>query len=295
MLGKGTAEGTVAARAAGAKESDPNLRCPDYMAHQFLGSFYRLGRLPGMRRLLLAALDRAYPGAYLWNISRTKYYDQALVRALAGGARQFVILGAGFDTRAYRFRYLLDGIPVFEVDHPGTSACKRERLRRIFGREPDHVRYVATDFDAEPIEDVLTRAGFAPRLRTFFLWEGVSMYLTATAVDRTLALVTHAAPGSTIAFDYADARGLRDPAGCYGAAEHVRYVERRGEPFRFGIEPADIDRFLGARGLAVVDRAGPAELDRLVRPVSHRPRGRVCELFHIVHASNAGAASGAAA
>lgn len=256
------------------------------MAHYFLGSWYRLGRLPGMRRLLLGLMDRAYPGAYLWNISRTKYYDQALMRALVAGARQLVILGAGFDTRAYRFKHLLNGTPVFEVDHPGTSAWKRQRLERIFGRVPEHVRYVATDFDAEPIETVLARAGFDPAQRTFFMWEGVSMYLSAAAVDRTLALVTKAAPGSSIAFDYADAHGLHRPERCYGAVEHVRYVERRGEPFRFAIEPAHIDAFLAERGLHVVDRAGPAELDGLVRPVSGRARGRVCELFHIVHASN---------
>jgi methyltransferase (TIGR00027 family) len=254
------------------------------MAHHFLGGWYRLGRLPGMRRVLLAGLDRLYPGAYLWNISRTKYYDQVLLGELAAGARQLVILGAGFDTRAYRFEHELGGVRVFEVDHPGTSSWKRERLRQVFGKLPPHVRYVATDFDAEPLGDVLARAGFDPGARTFFLWEGVSMYLTAAAVDRTLALASSAPPGSGIAFDYADARGLRDPARFFGASAEIRYVEKRGEPFRFGLEPSEIERFLADRGLTVVDRAGPEELARLVTMSNGRPRGRVCELFHIVHA-----------
>ena len=116
-----------------------------------------------------------------------------------------MILGAGYDSRAYRFDALKDPIRVFEVDHPATQQAKLEGVRKIFGSLPEHVRYVAIDFNQQTLEDCLAAHGYDPQAKTVFLWQGVTYYLEPAAVDSTLTFIArHAAPGSSVIFDYID-------------------------------------------------------------------------------------------
>ena len=179
-------------------------------------------------------------------VSRTRYIDEALEEALADGARQIVVLGAGFDSRAYRFRGRLGGVRFFEVDYGPTQECKRRRLQEIFGSLPTHVMYVALDFTRDELPTQLRKHGYSAKERTLFIWEGVTMYLPAAAIQSTLRTIRdHAAPGSTVVFDYL----LRThPAMNNPRSQQVVW----GEPLIFGFD-GNATEFVRQEGLEVVE------------------------------------------
>ena len=285
---KFSAEGMAAWRAAGALERDEDVRNPDYLAAGFLGPKLSLiRRIPPLRRLAIRVYERLVPGGYYFHIARTKHIDATLERALAGGAQQVVVLGAGYDTRAYRFQDSLEGVRVFEVDHPPTQERKRARLAKLLGALPEHVTYVPMDFHQQRLEETLPAAGYDPDQMTSFIWEGVCMYLTPAAVDRILAFVVrHSRPESSIVFDYVYRCAIEGRCDHYGAAKGVRYVAKIGEPYLFGIEEGGAGGFLAKRGLRVVSHADPEELEQryLIRN-DGRLAGRVYGYVAIVHAA----------
>jgi methyltransferase (TIGR00027 family) len=140
---------------------------------------------------------------------------------------------------------------VFEVDHPETGAWKQQRVRRMLGHLPDHVRYVAVNLERDALDSALQSAGFDWSAITFFLWEGVTMYLRPGAIDDVLSVVAGTCQGSAIAFDYMDADAVAHPDRFEGATAHTKYVVSRGEPFTFGLdgEPGELASFVAARGL----------------------------------------------
>lgn len=272
--GKRTAEVTAFARASGRR--DPAVANPDFLAERLLNFRFKVLLLPGLRHLARISFEHRVPGMYLYHQARTKYLDELFLAAI-NGVRQLVILGAGLDTRPFRFADRLDGIRVFEVDHPGTAAWKRERLHRL-GSATEHVTFVATDFNVDRLDESLRQDGYDPRATTFFLWEGVVMYLPRESVEGTLAVIAGAAPGSSVAFDYVYRSSLEHPNFFFGAEHYYRYVANRGEPCRFGLDPEEAVSFLANHGLTIVSNAGPKELSRLVPP------GPLCDFLGIVYA-----------
>ena len=218
-----TAVYVAAARALGSKDPDPQLRNPDYLAIKFLGPRERavLPDIP-MDALDLdfdSAMKQLGPHLLVAVMTyRTKRFDAALLDALQNGATQVVVLGAGFDSRAYRFQSQLGDVRVMEVDYGPTQAYKKQRLGEILEVIPPNVSFVPMDFTKDNLLDQLRNAGFSERQKTFFLWEGVTYYLPESAVKDTLHFVRdHSAPGSRIAFDYfgASNRGVNNPNGLY--------------------------------------------------------------------------------
>jgi methyltransferase (TIGR00027 family) len=189
-------------------------------------------------------------------IARTPFFDDCLKKTIADGIGQMVVLGAGYDTRAFRFRHLLQAVKVFEVDKPETQAAKVAKARKLTRATPAHVIYVPVDFDTDSLEDQLIARGYDPTVKTMFVWEGVTMYLTAEAVDQTLAFVAgRSGPGSSIVFNYIH-KAVTDGADVSDAAAKWRTaLQRRGAPARFGIENGQIEEFLAQRGLSVIERA----------------------------------------
>ena len=259
-----TAELATLARASQTKEPEA-IRGPDDLAIRFLGPAWRIivNNEP-IRRLFRAVMTRRMPGAYGFLIPRSKSFDRFVRQELEAGATQLVVLGAGYDSRAYRFRDLIlkNGGRAFEVDAPPTSKRKRHKVKRAFGALPTHVRYVEVDFDRESLKDQLIAAGYDPTARTVFTWEGVTFYITASAVDAVLSFVAEqSAPGSGLAFDYLF-RSVLDPhPTAFGAKESVEYVRRRGEPFTFGIDEDRIGTFLVERGFNLEDHLRPEEME----------------------------------
>ncbi|WP_426977531.1 class I SAM-dependent methyltransferase [Pseudarthrobacter sp. O4] len=183
--------------------------------------------------------------------ARTSFYDAALHRHLPG-IEQLVILGAGFDTRAYRLPPEAN-VRCFEIDQPRTQAFKLRMLRDA-GLAAHLATYVAADFQAEDWFEKLVASGFDPARPAFFLWEAVTMYLDRDSVERTLRRIAGTAPGSVVAFDYFSAEIIasRSPYMRYARAA----TKFAGEPLTFGIDNTPPARaraaeFVGAFGLTL--------------------------------------------
>jgi methyltransferase (TIGR00027 family) len=245
-----TAVYVTAARAVGSKDPDPQRRNPDYLAIKFLGPRERavLPELP------LDALDLDFDramkelGGYIVAVLtyRTKAFDAALLDALQDGARQVVVLGAGFDSRAYRFQSQLGDVRFMEVDYGPTQAYKKQRLGEILDVIPSNVSFVPMDFTKDSLLEQLRNAGYAEQQKTFFLWEGVSYYLPESAVKDTLHFVRdHSASGSRIAFDYFGASNpsVNNPTHIYA---------RWGEPLLFGFPNDRAREYVQREGLGVL-------------------------------------------
>jgi methyltransferase (TIGR00027 family) len=235
----------------------------DPLARGFLRPALRAGValscLPGAGPLVARAIDRRWPGARTSAVARTRLIDDLLCERLGEGVEQVVILGAGFDARAYRVPGI-DRARVFEVDHPATLMVKRTRVAHLLGRLPRHVVYVEVDLDHEDLARALAGAGFDPARRAFFLWEGVTNYLTEAAVDSVLRTVAStAAPASSIVFTYVH-RGVLDGSVSFaGTQQLVKTLSRVGEPWTFGLDPGELPAYLAGHGLVLVVDLGARE------------------------------------
>lgn len=284
---KSTAVGVAALRAAAARERDTAVRNPDYLAISLLSPALRaLVKLRPLAWLVLRQYHRILPGAYYFHTARTKHIDTVLQQCAKQGMEQLVVLGAGFDTRAYRFQNMLTKTKVFEVDHPGTQAIKKERVAKLQGNLPENITYVPIDFDAQSL-DVLLDFGYSTTVTTLFIWEGVCMYITPQAVDRILQFVGHrSGSGSSIVFDYIFQSMVEGRCDYYGARESSRYVAKRGEPYLFGIEEGTVAEFLKARGLHIMSEFTPEMLEQTyLRRSDGKIHGKVYRYTNIVHAS----------
>ena len=215
-------------------------------------------RLPLIGGGVARVIDRRWPGARTSAVARTRLIDEALAAALREGISQVVILGAGFDCRAYRIAGI-ERARVFEVDYPSTSASKRARLAALLGALPDHVVFVALDFDRQPLLAALDAAGCDRRRRSVLIWEGVTNYLSAAAVDATLRDLATFAAGSPLLFTYVH-RGLLDGSTPFEGMERLAAtLQRAGEPWTFGFDPAELPAYLAERGIELLDDVGACE------------------------------------
>ncbi len=180
---------------------------------------------------------------------RTAFVDEALASAL-GGVEQVVVLGAGWDTRAWTLAPAA-GVRVFEVDAPATQRVKRDALERA-GLDLGGVTLVTVDFNTDPWIDRLLEEGFDPARRTFVVWEGVSYYLEPDAVADTLRWVRDLPAGSGIVFDYLSAE-IVEGRGPLLFRPSVAMLNATGERLRFGIPDAED---AGAQLGAFVERHG---------------------------------------
>jgi len=281
-----TAEGNAAFRAAESMRPADKRVCYDPFAKYFLGTKYSV--ILKSRLLVGIALryaERIIPGAPSGVVARTRYIDDYLEACMDGGIRQLVILGAGYDSRAYRFDKLKGRVKVFEVDHPDTMGAKVEKVKKIFGSLPDGVVYVPIDLDKSKLSEGLFKSGYDEDLKTLFIWEGTTPYLSAGAVDETLAFVSkNSGEGSSIIFDYAF-RSALDGTLCHEEAKRWRKTfERKGEPPTFGIEETMVETFLLERGFYQVKNISMESLGSAYFKGPNLGR-RVTSLGGIVHAT----------
>ena len=243
---------TAILRAVGAKNPDPQFRNPDHLATKFVGARERALLTDYPTEVLDLPYDEAIkrlpdpPNVMALHI-RTKHLDATLEEALRDGVRQVVILGAGFDTRGFRFADKLRGVTFIEVDYGPTQEYKKRRVKEIFGSLPRHIKYVAMDFAKDNLLTQLRKGGYQPARTTLFIWEGVTRYLPEAAVLATLRFVRdHAAAGSTISFDYITTRNLmlNDPG---------TRTAKWGEPFIFGFPETGAAALVEREGLEIVD------------------------------------------
>jgi methyltransferase (TIGR00027 family) len=266
-----TAVQTLQMRALGTKVPDAELRNPDTLALKLFGARER-EVLSEVGQPIFADLNftdawnklGGQQGIFTHVLARTRAIDDTVLAALKEGARQVVILGAGYDSRAYRMQERMQRTTVFEVDFPPTQELKKLRIRESLQGLPKNVVFVPIDFTKEDLQTVLRKAGFHADRKTVFVWEGVSFYLSEPDVTATLRFVANnSAPGSIIVFDYESERVITGNHNDARLKEAITRLAKWGEPHIFGLPDGKTREFLKDRGLTVVSVLGAAELTRL--------------------------------
>lgn len=194
-------------------------------------------------------------------LCRAAYTERALKAAVRTGVQQYVLLGAGLDTFAFREREFLSEHPVFEVDHPATQADKAARIARAGWTNPGNHTFVPVDFTRDNLAERLLANGFEPSVRSFFSWLGVTYYLPAEAINNTLASLSALCPeGSALVFDYPD-------EGFFTAAERgvqntIGMAKAGGEPMQSAFSHAELERMLERNGFRICELLTPADIQR---------------------------------
>jgi methyltransferase (TIGR00027 family) len=187
-------------------------------------------------------------GARTQVVIRSRYTEDRLAESVQRGMQQYVILGAGLDSFAYRSA-LAARVAVFEVDHPATQAWKRWAVSRAGLAPLSTATFVPLDLASDSLVDHLVEAGFELARPALVSWLGVTMYLTEAAIDQTLAAVSGFAPGSEIIADYMLPTGLRDAAGDKYVELVAPVAADRGEPWKTFLAPDDMTSLLTSHGL----------------------------------------------
>lgn len=231
--------------------------CDDPYARLFLSPPYSIPLVTRFSRNLTEKIvERLFPGHHYYVAARTRYLDDKVIAFETNHGGQVVILGAGYDSRAYRLESLKRS-RVIEVDHPATQKRKKEILIRHFGKLPEHVVYVSVDFNRENLPDKLISSGYDDGKTTLFIWEGTTPYLLSEAVDSTLKFVAaNRGEKSSIVFDYILYSVLNDSCIFEDAHNERDKMARTSEPFVFGIEKEYLAEYLTERDLVLIEDVG---------------------------------------
>lgn len=208
--------------------------------------------------------DAAARGMRAFMAVRSRFAEDELAAAVATGTsnctRQYVVLGAGLDTYAYRNPHA--GLHVFEVDHPATQQWKRELLQAAGIEIPSEAVFVPVDFESETLSAGLERSGFRMEHPAFFSWLGVVPYLSERAFEDTLTFIAALPKPSSVVFDYGVARSALSWKERFMLDALAARVAATGEPFRLFFEPGQLDDQLRGMGFRSVEDLGADEINR---------------------------------
>jgi methyltransferase (TIGR00027 family) len=218
----------------------------------------RLSTLPFIGSLIPKIIQSKGPGALSSGIARTKYIDDLLYQTIRDGAKQVIILGAGFDTRALRLDFL-HSVPVIEIDHPDTAKLKIEKLKEALGQLPSNVSYFQTDFNKQSLEDLASEHHLNVNIPTTVIWEGVTNYLTQQAVDNMLEFVKKFAIGSYIIFTYINKLVFDNPQSFMGTGKVFKNLRKNEECWTLGFKPEELSGYLARFHLVLLEDLGAAE------------------------------------
>ena len=194
-------------------------------------------------------------------VARARFAEDELARVVGAGVRQFVVLGAGLDTFAYRNPHA--ALRVFEVDHPSTQQWKRRLLGEAGIAIPADLTYVPVDFEHQDLADVLAAAGFRRDQPACFSWLGVTMYLTEAAILETLRVAAGLAQGSSITFDFRVTDAVMNPVERVASQIVAQMIASMGEPWLSAFDPEDLRRKVLALGFTEARFIDGPELNRL--------------------------------
>jgi methyltransferase (TIGR00027 family) len=215
--------------------------------------------------------------------ARSRFAEDELALGVQRGVRQYVILGAGLDTFAFRNPFPEGVLQVFEVDHPATQSWKRARLDEVAIPLPGNLTFAPVDFETQTLEEGLREAGYDPGQCTFFSWLGVTEYLTPEAVMATLRFLASAPVESGVVFDYMISPSLLNPAQRSRFDALAQRVASAGEPWQAFFDPELLTSELRAMGFGTVEDKGPEEIN--ARYFKNRKDGlRVGSLSHLMNA-----------
>ncbi len=197
-----------------------------------------------------------------WSAVRSRFVEDFVESAVAAGVSQYVMLGAGIDSFAYRHTDLLERLTIFEVDHLFSQAWKRHRLDELHIPLPHNVVFAAVDFETQSLRDALKASGFALDQRAVVSWIGVTMYLAREAIDATLDSVASCAPGTGIVLTYDQPPNVLDEKGRALLADVSGTAANYGEPFVSLFRRDEIERLLVEHGFHSVTHFGAEEASR---------------------------------
>jgi methyltransferase (TIGR00027 family) len=243
----------VAIRRAAHQLADPPAILNDPIAVRLIGDDFA--------RDLDRAMEKVARDFRAFMAARSRYTEDRLADAVAAGVGQYVVLGAGLDTFAYRSPF--PSLQVFEVDFPATQEWKRELLRKAGIDHPESLTFVPLDFEHMALAAGLAEAGFDSRRPAFFGWLGVVPYLTAEAFRATLGDVARLPARTGICFDYAFPPETLSPKRRLVFDHLAQRVAAAGEPFRLFFTPTQIESELRGLGFRRIEQADSERLNDL--------------------------------
>ncbi|ETW98877.1 MAG: hypothetical protein ETSY2_42030, partial [Candidatus Entotheonella gemina] len=188
-----------------------------------------------------------------------RYTEDALDRAIERGVTQYVILGAGLDSFAYRRPDLANRLRIFEVDYPASQQWKQHRLRELHIELPPNLTFIPVDFETQTLANVLTAGGYDPEKPAFLSWLGVTQYLTEEAVFNTLQQIASLASGTEMIFTYVVPESLLNAEDQRFLAINKSGAAKRGEPWVSLFEPASLASRVRALGFTQIMHFSPEE------------------------------------
>ncbi len=261
-------------RALACYEDDSLIHGNDYLAELFL---------PEDKRIPLKTTDyrpvikKAIPeGLYEYVIARTKYFDELFLQYLYQQIPQIVLLGAGYDSRSYRYANQIKNSKIYEVDTSATQKLKRQILQDNALEIHPNVLYVTADFEQDEWFQGLYDAGYQSSLQTLYIWEGVTFYLTPESVDSMLSLLRqHSLTKSILSFDYQH----RDNATT------LIDTGLKDENITFGLNAQECDKYLHSWGYSVIEKVDSEAMNnRYLTMVNGNRFGEVKSIMNIVTA-----------
>jgi methyltransferase (TIGR00027 family) len=247
-----TAAYTCMCRASSYFESNVYYKSDDYIAVKLLPRLIKFL----LELKILNLKGRISPeGIYPYVIARTKYIDSVFEDSVKNGFGQVLIMGAGFDSRAIRFTSSKEiKVKVYETDTNYTQNAKIKQFKKRKIGIPENNIYISVDFNKEDLRSRLYDLKFDPNKKTFFILEGLTMYLSPDAIDETFKTIfDYSAPGSIIVFDYVYASVLRKELKYYGESAIFKRVKKDGETWTFGIEEGEIEYFLNSYNFSLLE------------------------------------------
>lgn len=255
----------------------------DSLVKNFFSSYISfLMQFSIIRKMLIFNYDIASAGILGLQVCRTKYIDDALKEAIDNGIEQLVILGTGFDTRPYRIS-CAKRIKVFEVDLPIILDKKRRVIEKCLGEVPNDIIFTPIDFNTQTLEEVLTGKELDFAKPIFFIWEGVTQYITEEAVKNTLKFISKASANSIVLFTYVLKSVIDRTSNIAGADFLMNYFEMGEQTWNFGLNPSDISDFVNQYNLTLIEDVGASYyLENYLKPLGRNLY--VSEMERIIYA-----------
>ncbi|VVB69710.1 Leucine carboxyl methyltransferase [uncultured archaeon] len=278
-----TAEGIATLRFHESQRPEGERICYDPYAIHFISPeiLEWIARNPDKAKARWEQRERILPGIDNSVIARVRYFDDFVKRSINEGLEQLVILGAGYDSRAYRIEGLAK-IKVFEVDHPAMQAVKIEKIKKIFGCLPDHVTYNPADLERDDFGQKSLELGYSQSKKTLFLMEGLLYYLPPEIVNKILSFISkNSGEGSAIIFDYYPQSVVDGSCELEVGRNLYNQLAQYGEPLRFGIN--DVEKFLANRGFSQIRNVTSEDYKRAYFHGINERRP-VCSLLYFAHA-----------
>ena len=246
----------------------------------------QLTKISVFRNWIVGITEKLLPGGWSCFLVRKRYIDEHLLEAVGNREVEAVVnLGAGFDTRLYRFEALRN-IPCWEVDQPINIAAKESVLKSALKTVPENVTLTGINFVEQEIGELLKQSGYQAGVKTFFVWEAVSQYLNDAAVKKIFDFFAQAPAGSQLVFTYIP-RDFIDGTNLYNQEKFYKRVVLKDKIWQFGFDPTTLGELLGRIGWKLVKDLGYAELsDRYVKPTG-RNLG-VLRIERVVYAEKVG-------